>query len=119
MARASAEEWAKRVKRWKDSGLSAQEFAVKTGVNASTLSFWRWKLAAGDAGGTRSRTRAGRGRGRSGPASPAFVEMPVAALAHVAAALEILIGDDVRVRVPAGFDEATLARVMRAVGAAR
>jgi len=133
MARASAEQWAKRVKRWKDSGLSAREFAAETGINASTLSFWRWKLTAEKDGGTRSRTRTRRTRSgtaapaktkralraQPGPAAAMFVEMPVAAVAHAAATLEILVGDDVRVLVPAGFDETTVARVMRAVRAAR
>jgi transposase-like protein len=36
--------WLKRVERWKDSGLSAREFAAEVGINAQTLSYWRWKL---------------------------------------------------------------------------
>ena len=33
MARTSRAEWAKRVERWKESGLPAQEFGAETGVN--------------------------------------------------------------------------------------
>lgn len=36
--------WAKRVERWKDSGLTVKEFAAEIGVNANTLSNWSWKL---------------------------------------------------------------------------
>jgi hypothetical protein len=38
MSRASRAEWAKRVERWKDSGLSAKEFAAETGVKSLALS---------------------------------------------------------------------------------
>ncbi len=31
------EQWAKRVERWKDSGLTAKEFAAETGINAQSL----------------------------------------------------------------------------------
>ena len=37
--------WAKRVERWKDSGLTVKEFAAEIGVNANTLSNWNWKLS--------------------------------------------------------------------------
>jgi hypothetical protein len=44
MARVSREVWAKRVERWKDSGLSAKEFAAELDVSPNTLTFWKWKL---------------------------------------------------------------------------
>jgi len=46
------------------------------------------------------------------------VEVPVAAVVTSPEPIELMIGD-VRVRVPVGFDEAMLTRVVRAVGAAR
>lgn len=45
-ARESREAWARRVERWKRSGLSARRFAEREGVRAATLSWWRWRLAA-------------------------------------------------------------------------
>jgi hypothetical protein len=42
--RASRDEWRRPVDRWKDSGLTAKEFAAKTGINAGTLQFWSYKL---------------------------------------------------------------------------
>jgi transposase len=48
-ARVSRDEWRKRVGRWKDSGLTAKEFAAETGLNAGTLQFWRYKLKKADA----------------------------------------------------------------------
>src|SRR5690606_14860943 len=46
MARATREEWARRVGRWKASGLSASAFAAREGLNAGTLSWWSSQLRA-------------------------------------------------------------------------
>ena len=35
--RTSREEWRKRVERWKDSGLTAEQYATELGIKASTL----------------------------------------------------------------------------------
>lgn len=45
MARDVRAVWAKRVERWIDSGLTAHEFATEVGVNANTLSHWKWRLS--------------------------------------------------------------------------
>lgn len=42
--RLSREIWAKRVERWKDSGLTSKEFAAELGINPRTLTFWKWNL---------------------------------------------------------------------------
>jgi transposase-like protein len=116
------------VERWRDSGLTTKEFASETGLNASTLAFWRWKLHAqggrGDSAPRRSShqkpsaTRAAVKRRRA--SSPRFVEVTAAPVAApAAAALEIVLGGGTVVRVPAGFDEATLSRVVRALEVAR
>jgi len=128
MARTSSEQWAKRIERWKDSGLSAKEFAAETGLKASTLTYWRWKLSAAQRTDSSGQDEVHRGQAepkrgvkrRKGSATtmPACVELPVAAFASASAMLELVFGD-VRVRVPSGFDEATLTRVVRALGVAR
>ncbi len=46
--RTSPEEWRKRVEHWKDSGLTAKQFAADTGINAGTLQFWSCKLKRGN-----------------------------------------------------------------------
>jgi hypothetical protein len=43
-ARVDRDEWRRRIERWKDSGLTAKEFAAEKGINAGTLQFWRSKL---------------------------------------------------------------------------
>lgn len=124
MPRASRTEWEKRVQRWKDSGLSAKEYAAETGLNATTLANWHWKLSQPAAAATVDVVEpASKGRMAQVPAqalSPArFVELRAPASDVEAAPLEIVMNGGVRVRVPAGFDEATLIRLVRAVEAAR
>ncbi|HUO66746.1 MAG TPA: IS66 family insertion sequence element accessory protein TnpB [Gammaproteobacteria bacterium] len=126
MSRASRAEWAKRVERWKDSGLSAKQYAAETGLKASTLSYWSWKLrASGEPDRERAETEAvAAGRlGRSKPVAGAaarFVELTTSTSAPASTpALELVLSGGVRVRVTAGFDEATLTRVVRAVEASR
>jgi transposase-like protein len=130
MERPSAQQRAKWVERWKDSGLTAKEFAAEAGLKASALYYWCSQLsgAAGKGSAGRDeipeqsvrprRTRSARPEKRSATPSPRFVELPVAAVASAPAMLELLLGD-VRVRVPSGFDEATLTRVVRALGTSR
>ncbi len=129
MARGTADEWARRVERWKDSGLTAKEFAAESGVKASTLTFWNWKLSAAARATASSEGDSARERKQSAQAREAtarkqaakvseVVELPIATVTIPVAMVEIILGE-VRVRVGAGFDEATLTRVVRAVEAAR
>ena len=46
MGRETRDEWRKRIQRWAESGLTAKEFAAETGINAHTLTHWKWRLAA-------------------------------------------------------------------------
>jgi transposase len=131
MERASATEWAKRVERWKDSGLTAKEFAAQTGLKASMLSYWQWKLRALDGAGrdpSKQTAKPSSGRRSVGGgttrvpdvAEPMqFVELPAAVVPSSTPWLELVLGGSTRVRVPVGFDEVTLTRVLRAVEASR
>lgn len=115
MTREGRDVWAKRVERWRDSGLTLKEFAAEIGVNANTLAGWRWRLSSREAVAPGAERRA-----------PAFLEIvaPVEEReveeeggATVAAArgvdpLEIVLRSGHRVRVPAAFDEVALRRVV-------
>src|SRR5262249_48410431 len=112
MARTSSEQWAKRIERGKDSGLSAKEVAAGTGLKAYTLRYWRWRLSAAERTAASGQDEVHREqaepkrnvkrRKRSATAMPACVELPIAAVASAPVMLELLLGD-VRVRVPSGF----------------
>ena len=121
MGHDTREVWSKRVERWKDSGLSAREFASEMGINHHTLSYWRWKLS----------NKATKAPTRRKPVS--FVEVvaeggdqstatdPPAALEpsrdECPRPLEIVLRDEMRIRVPVHFDAETLRRVVATLGA--
>jgi hypothetical protein len=112
MARTSRKVWEKRVERLRDSELTDVEFAAEIGVNVHTLRSWKWKLAAERrAQGGTPKARPARSRPtatRKGAApKPTFVELELAP----AEPIELRVGD-IEVRVPIGFDEATLTRVV-------
>jgi transcriptional regulator with XRE-family HTH domain len=91
--------WAKRVERWKRSGLTGAEFAAQLGVKEATLRHWKWQLER---------------RGKSPSAE--FIEVVAApdALTVEPRALEVVVGA-LRVVVPVDFDEDTLRRLLRVV----
>lgn len=103
MAESLHETWRKRVARWRESGLTAQEFAAKTGLNRHTLRMWSSQLR-------RERRRSGpRARHRRGPR---FIELQTVPASG--SVLEVALGDVV-VRVPADFDQDALRRVLAVV----
>ena len=104
--RTSAEEWQKRVERWRDSGLAAEQFAAEFGINAGTLRFWGYKL---------NKTK----REAAGVAAPVKKERPVRVPSFVevrtttsAAAVEVELGNGRRLRVPTDFDVDALGRLL-------
>jgi len=120
------EEWAKRVERWRDSGLSCAEFAAELGVNARTLTYWKWMLGKEARGEKRSwpsrparRPRAPRATASEPSRSAAPV---VRGLVEVQAAprdgrFELELGGGRRLRVPASFDATELRRLLDALEA--
>jgi hypothetical protein len=116
------------VEGWKDSGLSAKEFAAQVGLNPSTLTYWSWKLRAAGAAvdGAADGSSASDGdarrrkRRRAAKNAPRFVEVRAASITPPSTTcLEFVMSSGVCLRIPADFDEVTLVRVMRAVEAAR
>jgi transposase-like protein len=102
-ARADRDEWRRRVGRWKDSGLTAKEFAAETGINAGTLQFWRYKLKQGGAPTARRGTKAS-----SDAILSSLVEVRAPAGGIVDQRFEIEFPNGRRVRVAAGFEPAAL-----------
>ena len=111
MAKADRAEWSKRVERWRDSGLSAKEYAAESGLKASTLSYWKWRLKSEAKPAARSTSlakttarRAPQGRTLS------FVEMGSGAIAT--SRFEVDLGHGVVVRMPMDFDSEALGRLL-------
>lgn len=86
MTRASRSEWAKRVRRWRASGLNARAFAAREGWNARTLAWWASQL-------NKSRREA-----------PAFVDVTTLVSPPATPTIDVVIRESVRLRVSAGFD---------------
>ena len=115
MAKASRAEWVKRVERWQDSGLTAKEFAAELDVSPNSLTFWKWKLR-------RERSTQDAAPKAMKPVAkapePKFLQLvPTHSEAVGAVSVEVVIRGDIIVRVPRDFDEHTLTRVVRALGA--
>lgn len=108
MGRATREEWAARVAQLKESGLSMARFAAEIGVNAKTLAWWRSELASS------SRSAATKPQ-PSRPIAIAplnFVEMTTRS---EGGPVEVVLPSGIAIRVRAGFDHATLVRVLDVV----
>jgi hypothetical protein len=110
----NARTWRERLARWKKSGLSGREFADQEGVGASTVYYWSRRL---DVAGPRGRMRPSSMRTHP-RVLPVVVtsEKPQPASVSV---LEVVLPGGEMVRVPPGFDEAALARVVRVLGGGR
>jgi hypothetical protein len=109
---ARRDEWAKRIEQWAESGLTGAEFAREIGVKEGTLRHWRWELDRL----TRPRREATLPTRR-----PQFVELiaPTTQTSGIVASpepLELVLGNGLRVRVPARFDSDALRRLLDAVG---
>jgi hypothetical protein len=112
MERSTREEWATRVAKWQESGLSAPAFAAQIGVKSKTLIWWRANLVRLATTGSPKRALArSRDAGNASPPvkSLQFVEMTPAIESEP---LEVVLPTSVRIRVRRGFDSQTLARLL-------
>jgi hypothetical protein len=82
--------------------LTAREFAVRAGLNAGTLSYWKWRLSR-DAKPVKRRVTAG-------PARATLLELAPVAMSDERVEVELASGH--RLRVPTGFDAASLGRLL-------
>ena len=122
-ARVSREEWAKRVERWRDSGLTSKEFAAELGISAATLTYWKWRLGkdAREAAGEAPKTKASKPRPKQARPQPeAAPESDVSSLVVVQAPasdarLEVELADGKRLRVPSSFNTEALRRIVAAL----
>ena len=105
MRRETRATWAKRIEEWKRSGLDAPAFAAKAGVTPRALRWWRWRVGA-KAPVRKAKSLEVR---RDAVTPMTFVEF-----ANVAesAPIEIVLRNEIRVRVGRAFDDVALARVL-------
>ena len=100
---ATRDVWAKRVERWRKSGLSTEDFSAREGLKSKQLVWWRWKLGSSPAE-------------PAAPGPPQFLPVrvvdAVACPSVAVVPVEIALPNGRIVRVTAGFDAATLERVL-------
>jgi hypothetical protein len=106
--RSSREEWRKRVERWKDSGLTAEQYASELGINAKTLQFWKYKLGRPQPPGGRRPTPSGRERLET--ALPLVEVRPTFPIGGAVFQLEL--GGGKRLHIPATFEAEPLERLL-------
>jgi hypothetical protein len=125
MGRESREVWEKRDERWRDSGLSADQFADEVGVNAGNLRAWSYRLSA-------ERRRAIAKSSALKAEALTWVEVsapvpddvstpkpePVPAQTTIAPMerLELVLASGMTVRVPPNFEPEALRRLLAVVG---
>lgn len=120
--RSTREQWRARVEAWEDSGLTQREFAAEHDLNASTLSWWKWKLSTLDGSGSEQLSPDVGAEGTTdaqkqsvGDVDVQFVELdPVVADTPVeesSSRIEVVV-DSYSVWVPDGFEAATLKRIV-------
>src|SRR5450432_2330747 len=104
--RANRDEWVKRVDRWRESGLTAEEFANELGCSRRSLVFWKWKLGKG--------ARATRVVSSAKVRRVAMTRLPLVELSPLATPdrfeLELVGGR--RLTIPSGFEADTLRRLL-------
>lgn len=96
MAKTAREEWTARVRRWRASGLTAEQFATGEGLKAGTLDWWSSRLQ----------------RDRCDPVG--FVEVTLPPTSP-SGRIEIVVRNDVRIEVSGAFDAEVLRRVVAAL----
>ena len=112
--RANREEWAKRIERWRDSGLTAAEFAAELGLNARTLTYWKWMLGKEARGEKRVWPKRPRVARESMPEPASLVTPGLVEIATVPhdTRFEIELRCGHRLRVASSFDAAVLKRLL-------
>jgi hypothetical protein len=106
--RTGREEWRKRIERWRESGLSAEQFAAELGINAGTLKYWKYRL-----GKELTRSAAAEPKPRRGNAPLVSSLVEVHAAPMIAPSSFVLeLGHDRRLQIPSHFDGSSLDRLL-------
>lgn len=111
--RVGREEWAKRVERWRDSGLTTAEFAAEVGISAKTLTYWAWTLKR-EATGAKRVWPAKKKRSGATPAAGAKVRAPFLEVSSQVGQqrFELEVRGR-RLHIPHGFDAQQLSSLLQ------
>jgi hypothetical protein len=96
------------VERWRESGLSAEQYASELGINAGTLKFWKYQL-----GRPAAKTSPVRSRTEVQSKELPLVEVRAAVTTPSATQIEHELSGGRWMRVQAAFEDAALKRLVR------
>ena len=99
---ANRQHWFDRIETWKQSGLTQKAFCEQQQLGLGSFQRWRGIFM----------------RGERPEASSAVSFLPVNVTVDKASSLALLIDDQLRIEIPAGFDPVTLKQVVQALLAA-
>lgn len=103
----SRAEWQKRIERWRDSGLSAEQFAAELGINAGTLKYWKYRIGKDARDGVAAGQKPAPSKA---PRAASLVEVQATMLTSSPFVLEL--GQDRRLQIPSQFDASALERLL-------
>ena len=110
--------WRRLVDEWRESGVTQEAFCDGRGVAVASFRWWKWKLGLPG----RSRAESRREEERPERPLPAFVPVRIVEAAGQrgadgagADAFELELPGGWRLRVPAGFEAESLARLLAVV----
>ena len=109
MKRATRGEWTERVSRWETSGQTAREFAAAEGWKAATLLWWSAELRRAE------RQRVGKIEFIEIAPQPPSTKVSERTVEE--GRIEVVVGEQVRIRVSGAFDASVLRRVVEALEA--
>jgi transposase-like protein len=101
-------EWQKRIERWRDSGLSAEQFAAELGINAGTLKYWKYRLGRHSTDNVVAQPKARRSKA---PRASALVELHAATVV-TSSPFVLELAQDRRLQIPSQFDASALERLL-------
>ena len=99
---ANRQRWFDRIGTWKQSGLTQKAFCEQQQLGLGSFQRWRGIFM----------------RGEEPEASSAVSFLPVNVTVDEASSLALLIDDNLRIEIPAGFDPVTLKQVVQALQSA-
>lgn len=100
MVPATQARWSEHIRAWKTSGLSCKDYATRAGINPGTLSWYASRL----------RTGIGKTGASATTTFDGFIEV-IAKPRDGRESIEVLT-HGASIRIPVGFDDRTLTRIL-------
>jgi hypothetical protein len=106
----SRAEWQKRIERWRDSGLTAEQFAAELGINAGTLKYWKYRIGKDSTAVAATQQHPRRS---TTPRAASLVEVRAAEAVVLSSSPFVLeLGEARRLQIPPQFDAPALERLL-------